>query len=345
MRFHDSKKAMTFSDSDKKKYVYRVEDRSLLLPFFRQFFWRPILQFIPKTISPNVLTICGNSFAWFSFLLIVLAPNSSKLVFLVSGLCIAAYITIDNLDGEHARRTDRASKLGEFLDHWFDNYSAALCVFGFALMLDLSQGFTLLGVGTVCWVSMITFWEHLRRGEVVLGFVGNIEAMTSIILTYASALIFGVETINQKFLFSYLSIPETLFLVMSIGVLVSLMSPIRRLRNHFSDLLAPSISFVLLVIWAENTQGPLLLHGLLLLLLGNYYAGKFVVARFGHQAIKISDPFLVMVLVLMNAAGWLFPLPQHQETILGCLLFLYLFARVMLEFFGTITTISKHFTM
>ena len=120
-----------FSDPQKVfSYSYQCRDSSLLMPYFRRYVCQQILKVIPRTCSPNLLSLLANlaSFLVFALVIGVLGPfeamaRSSQLVFLLPALGIFVYVALDNTDGPQARRIGLSSPLGDFMDHWLDGFS------------------------------------------------------------------------------------------------------------------------------------------------------------------------------------------------------------------------------
>jgi len=82
-----------------------------------------ILYKISKKINPNVITLCGFfvfSLSWFHYLIIYLFGEISLInnILLIVGFNIA--LIIDYLDGEYARKANRCSKIGHYLDGILD---------------------------------------------------------------------------------------------------------------------------------------------------------------------------------------------------------------------------------
>lgn len=86
----------------------------LLNPFYNQ-----IVRYIPRTVSPNVLSFTGllmSIFAWQISCHPVLTPVHLFMI----GTAIALYMILDDIDGKHSRNTLNSSPLGELVDHFCD---------------------------------------------------------------------------------------------------------------------------------------------------------------------------------------------------------------------------------
>src|SRR4051812_41281198 len=106
--------------------VYKVEDRSYLLPLYKRFCVNPCMRFLPASLNPNTITHLGH--------LVNLLGTAALIVFssmypgtwwpfAIAALGVHLYNWADNADGAHARRTGQTSALGEFLDHGLDMFN------------------------------------------------------------------------------------------------------------------------------------------------------------------------------------------------------------------------------
>lgn len=159
---------------------YRVDDRELLLGLYQRLLWDRITPLIPRGITPNAITIFGQLCAIIAAVTAGLATLGMPLLFIVSGVCMLIYLTADNLDGAHARRTGQTSRLGEFLDHGLDGIANTCGLFCTAFMLGIDGNVMLLlfALGSVGF--LVPFWEQYRTGLLVIPTAGVSEAVTLI---------------------------------------------------------------------------------------------------------------------------------------------------------------------
>jgi ethanolaminephosphotransferase len=114
------------------KYQYNGIDRSLVYKYILS----PLARFLvntctPSTLAPNAITLIGLGLMFVSYLNIHYhcptledcgihnedIPNS---IFLLNGIVILMYQTLDNMDGIQARKTQSSSPLGLLFDHGCD---------------------------------------------------------------------------------------------------------------------------------------------------------------------------------------------------------------------------------
>ncbi|GKY97733.1 hypothetical protein MPSEU_000731500 [Mayamaea pseudoterrestris] len=93
--------------------------------------WTKLTELLPITLAPNLVTLYGGFHCLFAYLMIwYYAPNlipasDEKSPFqpwmlLVNAWCLAAYYTLDCMDGKQARRTNSSSPVGQLFDHGLD---------------------------------------------------------------------------------------------------------------------------------------------------------------------------------------------------------------------------------
>lgn len=151
-----------------RRWKYRVEDESvstwLLTPF-----WNWLLKWIPHTVAPNVLTLAGFLCLVQSAYLTYYKLESFPVLVTFLNVCLLfSYMTLDALDGKHARQTNNSSPVGELFDHTVDNIGVILIV----MILSWSFGIfsPILQWYVVNCVQLVFLWFHLhaiRRGGVI----------------------------------------------------------------------------------------------------------------------------------------------------------------------------------
>lgn len=163
--------------------TYRVDDRSILLPYYRRYLVDPVLPLVPAWISPNWITHAGHASCFLAAMVLIAIWPSGGAPFAVAALLLQIYIWCDNADGAHARRTSQTSPFGEYLDHGLD------------ILNTVYMGFltaSALGATPVGWISFvvlipgaaaIVMWEQAATGVYRLGLINQIES--SIVLCAA----------------------------------------------------------------------------------------------------------------------------------------------------------------
>lgn len=121
----------TVIPSDYRDYIYR----------FTYFLLTPIAPLIPKSVSPNQITVLAFISAMTGTALLFFIHTPMAYIYWVIFNLI--WFLLDALDGMHARLTSQSSEYGAFLDHGLDNIYFIFMLTVFAAKFDL---FTLLYV-------------------------------------------------------------------------------------------------------------------------------------------------------------------------------------------------------
>jgi phosphatidylglycerophosphate synthase len=165
--------------------VYKVEDRSILLPFYRRFIVEPLLPLLPATLSPNAITHIGHAANLLGTALLLFLRPEGGWVFFVAALTLNIYTWCDNADGAHARRTKQCSPYGEFLDHGLDQFNSVYMAILTALALGASPMQWVALALLIPGAAVVTFWEQSNTGVLRVGMLNQIESV--VVLTFALA--------------------------------------------------------------------------------------------------------------------------------------------------------------
>eukprot|EP00993_Chasmostoma_nieuportense_P000501 NODE_1461_length_1496_cov_69.593134_g1383_i0.p1 GENE.NODE_1461_length_1496_cov_69.593134_g1383_i0~~NODE_1461_length_1496_cov_69.593134_g1383_i0.p1 ORF type:complete len:433 (+),score=120.96 NODE_1461_length_1496_cov_69.593134_g1383_i0:67-1365(+) len=161
------------------KYQYKGQDRSLIYKHIYTPMNNWLIQWFPMWMAPNTITILGLSFVIFSHLLMLyyapkLEGEAPPWAYIVNGVFIFVYSTLDNLDGKQARRTGSASALGLFFDHGCD---ALNCTLGTTTLLSsIQMGATwksFFALLSTIFVFYLNTWEEYYTGELILPIVNG----------------------------------------------------------------------------------------------------------------------------------------------------------------------------
>ena len=98
---------LAFDDQKKhalRNYKYTGEDHSFVAPFMYKI-WTKFFLFVPKEISPNLVTIFGLFAVVFAFVIIHLHPGDNDAFnCLIFAIALFIYQTADALDGMQGKR-------------------------------------------------------------------------------------------------------------------------------------------------------------------------------------------------------------------------------------------------
>lgn len=101
----------------------------------------PLVKWIPAWVTPNSITLLNHVVNWLHVLAAVFAAQATGVTrawgLVLTALLNFACMSLDCLDGMHARRTRQTSKLGEVLDHYFDALHVPMVTVSAAYALHL----------------------------------------------------------------------------------------------------------------------------------------------------------------------------------------------------------------
>ena len=171
-----------------RSYQYKSSDSSISYKYCMSPLCDFLVQFFPKWLAPNVITVSG-FFLNLLYFLITGYYTSFKGGFVppwacfFSAFCYLIYQVLDNIDGKQARRTKSSSPLGLLVDHGTDACTTFFitCGLGAILCLDTIYQYILL------WIMIIVpfylnNWEEYVTGIMSLPFINGINEGTFIIV-------------------------------------------------------------------------------------------------------------------------------------------------------------------
>ncbi len=164
------------------KGSYQVDDRELLLGFYKRFLWNGLVEHIPASIAPNTITVLGQVAGVLAVVAAAAGTMGMPVFYLVSAFLWLTYMTADNIDGAHARRTGQTSPLGEFLDHGLDGLASGGVVLSAALILRMDGVWMALFLGLGALGFLVTFWEQYRTGRLIIPAMSSTEGITLLMI-------------------------------------------------------------------------------------------------------------------------------------------------------------------
>lgn len=166
-------------------YQYKGEDQSLLYKYILS----PLASFCvnhltPSHVAPNTITFIGlllmvGSYTVMAYHVPTLEPveTAPRWIFLLNGIAMLCYQTLDNMDGKQARRTRSSSPLGVLFDHGCD---AVNSIFGSANWM-ISMALHPSRDSWLCWSILfgpyglfyVATWEQFYTGELIMPIVNG----------------------------------------------------------------------------------------------------------------------------------------------------------------------------
>lgn len=178
---------------ESKPPAYRVEDRSLLLPYYTRWLVEPVLRWIPARVSPNTITHLGHALCLGSAAVLLLTWPTRGWPFVVSTLLVWAYVLCDNADGAHARRTNQCSPLGELLDHGLDLFNVAYLGYVTAMSIGAPPIVWVLASVGLPAAAAVVYWEQAELGVFRLGLLNQIESSVALTAALLTSALFGTS--------------------------------------------------------------------------------------------------------------------------------------------------------
>jgi CDP-diacylglycerol---glycerol-3-phosphate 3-phosphatidyltransferase len=138
--------------------------------------------FIKYGVSPDAVSIASLIFAFFAGLSFYYSPTAREFV-LLAGILVILNSVFDALDGEIARKSNRATRKGDFLDHVIDRYSDIfiICSIFFAGYVPWKIGVTAI-VGVLLTSYLGTQAQAFNLGRYYGGLMGRADRLVVIML-------------------------------------------------------------------------------------------------------------------------------------------------------------------
>lgn len=148
--------------------------------------------FVRYEVSPNTVSIASLICAFFAGLCFYYSPASREFI-LLAGILVILNSIFDALDGVIARKSNRATPRGDFLDHVIDRYSDIfiICSIFFAGYVSWQLGVTAI-VGVLLTSYLGTQAQALSLGRYYGGIMGRADRLVVIILAAFGNFAFSV---------------------------------------------------------------------------------------------------------------------------------------------------------
>ncbi|MDO9258145.1 MAG: CDP-alcohol phosphatidyltransferase family protein [Bacteroidales bacterium] len=211
------------------EYKYRVNDYSVVTPWFRETIVRPLITYIPRWIPANYITISSNLFM-FAALLLSMFSGENRYVFLVVPILVLSYVIGDHLDGMQAKRTGTSSALGEFFDHFLDIFNNGILVMIVCSLMNVSPWIFIICL-TVSYIAhSALFFEQLKTGWLVFEKFGALEAVILILFIIASLYFVPVQSLLLSPVFRQVTYFELFMLVSAAIALFTWLKTLLRMK-------------------------------------------------------------------------------------------------------------------
>ncbi|KAF2069728.1 hypothetical protein CYY_008950 [Polysphondylium violaceum] len=234
------------------KHKYSGVDDSILAKLILSKYWNYCLKFVPITIAPNLITLTGTLCLVFTFITVGLySPELEgtlpSWLYILCGLSLFFYQTMDNLDGKQARRTGTSSPLGQLFDHGCDSI---VCTIQSLIVSSVGN----YGIGYLTLIQLFTTallpfwmatWEEYHTGTLYLGPInGPDEGIVIIVIILLTTGFIGPSFWTSKpiqvyglskyvpYQLSNLKLNELIVLSLSLPTVITIFANIRNVVQH-----------------------------------------------------------------------------------------------------------------
>lgn len=299
------------------KWKYSVVDNSITTKYFTPW-WNYVVQFVPKTVAPNILSLAGLlCILYFFNLANKYSDNYSSLISFIGAILVFTYTTLDAIDGMHARRTGNSSPLGELFDHTCDNLSVPFAVLGMTLCLgitDMTLNWYI--VQTIQIVFLMSHVEAFQKKVVEFGKYtgpGEFLNMYILILIVNSLVGFNWVTVIFNYMANLVGLSSStlaiyLFSTIYYMALTAFLYQVYSLENsNMTSKLGLAISMMIRATPAfliyfglmsnEMNLYTVVSHGLIMSIL----TGDMIVSKMASRQLHPLIPIFVMLSVMDNA--------------------------------------------
>jgi len=325
-----------------KKYDYVCIEKSVLYPWLKKFLWAPAMPLVPRDLAPNSMTLIGNGMAWLAFIILLVMDPANRLLFLIPAFLNFMYLSLDNMDGMQARRSQRSSPLGEFLDHWADSFISTMMVFGFGIATRLEPWILLTGMGMVGGAFFATFWEQRHARRLVFGHFGSVEALIAIQLFFIHMAIFGIEPLSGTPRIAGYSISSATFALVGLCSGVAILGSMWRVGRQWSDFLPQVLVYATVGLWYAFGELPLVVAGFLFMLTNSFFGGAMVMAKVLADKPRKHDFVLYGLLAAGAAICFAFGLSPIWQGLAAMPALFYMAARLVADFLRTVGALREH---
>lgn len=199
-------------------YSYKCIDKSILLPYYKQYYVSFFFRFVPRWLAANLITIISTGFVVLTMIMAIWVNEpGSVMLAVILAFCLHTYLLGDHLDGMQAKKTGTSSPLGEFLDHYLDVYNGAMVYYTLTVFLGpVPRELFLVLMALNCLAFAATMVEELECRMLVFGWLGTLEGVCFLILFYISWLIPDIRELWQVEL--YAGYPAYWIVIIGLGL-------------------------------------------------------------------------------------------------------------------------------
>ena len=289
--------------------VYKVDDRSILLPAYRRFLVDPFLRFIPARVNPNTITHSGHLLNLMGTVLLVALWPERGWPFLLAMVLLQAYMWCDNADGAHARRTNQCSAFGEFLDHGLDQLNTVYIGYLTAMALGAPPIWWVIIALIIPGAGAVTYWEQSQTGVFRLGLLNQVESLTVLSICLTMSAFLGNHGWTERSLFGPITVQKAMLLWSSSTILFGMVrSMIRVAQARGVVAVLPILGLLAFggaIVLAAHYGAVSTITAVTLATGVNVYFGMRMLANRLHgETPRLARTLVVFTVVLLALCAW-----------------------------------------
>ena len=281
-----------------KNYKYESEDNTFLTFQYKKI-WIFLQTFIPETIHPNILTMCG-----FFSILVGFIFNQNYNLNRLMGLCVFAYIIFHGINEIHAIKTSKPIVIGEYFANLIDMVSMGMITDSLVLQLGSGSGsdsdnlmIRNLAILTSSFCFLIQHYESAITNKIIFKGITDVSLILTLIMII---FLFGLKL--PKILLNF-----NIFVCLIFSILIYHIYQFIRIisLHHVINFRTPLIIFFwytlkfLFLFYSNNNNAysHTIVDTLLLLELTNY---KIFKRELGYQILLIPILFWINPLIISS---------------------------------------------
>ncbi len=281
-------------------YEYHPIDRSVIKPYFKKIFVYPLVQFFPESVSPNLITSISNGLM-FVALAVSFYHEAIPFAPVIISILVYAYLIGDHLDGAQAKRTNRSSAFGEFMDHYLDTFNTGILSLIIHNIYNLSFLTIVIAITITYSLHAATIYRHNKTGFMVFEVFSSFEAVlisiAIILLSVQPA--FFVLMVEENAFFPQFTNIDIALMSSSLLAYPSLVYTLLSLRVVFAGFLPFLIPLHLLgleVLLFSSVDRHLLI--ILFSLINSVYMGYLMISRLTKTPIEYQYAIITFILAV-----------------------------------------------
>jgi phosphatidylglycerophosphate synthase len=325
--------------TDDKQYA--CKDTSILLPHFKKYMWVPWAPYIPERIAANSLTLTGSLMALLSLLITLQLAPTSRLLYLIPAALVFLYMTLDNMDGGHARRTGQSSPLGEFLDHWLDTLNGAFVGWAMAHALGLPPWMTIAVLACVLLAVFATYWEQKVTGIIHMGMFGNIEGLVLVTAAFIGIALAGQAAFTAP-LVQGVSLGLAIMALYGLGSIGIAVGCFMRVHDERASWVPLLITLAVVPTWFYFGAPGYIASALILVATNALFSGRLLAARLLPQGHRVFEAVIPASLVIATGASLVLNLSAGVQAILAGVIAAGMGALVIYDFYRFVYGLRHH---